>query len=51
VQGGKIERRAVTLGAEHGSDVEVMAGVSVGDSLVLRGPEGLHEGEAVEIKP
>jgi RND family efflux transporter MFP subunit len=50
VKDGKIERRAVTLGAEHGSDVEVMAGVSPGDSLVLRGPEGLHEGEAVEIK-
>lgn len=50
VKDGKIERRAVTLGVEHGSDVEVMAGVSPGDSLVLRGPEGLHEGEAVEIK-
>ena len=50
VKDGKIERRAVTLGAEHGSDVEVMAGVSPGDSLVLRGPEGLHEGQAVEIK-
>jgi RND family efflux transporter MFP subunit len=50
VKDGKIERRAVTLGAERGTDVEVMAGVSTGDSLVLRGPEGLHEGEAVEIK-
>src|ERR1700722_7089363 len=50
VKDGKIERRAVTLGAEHGSDVEVMAGVSPGDSMVLRGPEGLHEGQAVEIK-
>lgn len=50
VSDGKIERRAVTLGAEHGNDVEVMAGVSAGDSLVIRGPEGLHEGQAVEIK-
>jgi RND family efflux transporter MFP subunit len=50
VKDGKIERRAVTLGAEHGSDVEVMAGVTPGDSMVLRGPEGLHEGQAVEIK-
>jgi RND family efflux transporter MFP subunit len=50
VKDGKIERRAVTLGTEHGSDIEVMAGVSPGDSLVLRGPEGLHEGQAVEIK-
>jgi RND family efflux transporter MFP subunit len=50
VRDGKIDRRAVTLGAEHGSDVEVTAGVSAGDSLVIHGPEGLHEGQAVEIK-
>jgi len=50
VKDGKIERRAVTLGAEHGSDVEVMAGISAGDSLVIHGPEGLHEEQAVEIK-
>jgi RND family efflux transporter MFP subunit len=50
VREGKVERRAVSLGAEHGSDVEVMAGVSPGDTLVVRGSEALHDGQAVEVK-
>lgn len=46
----KLERRAVSLGAERGSDVEVMAGISPGDMLVVHGGEGLREGQAVEVK-
>ncbi|HEX7288375.1 MAG TPA: efflux RND transporter periplasmic adaptor subunit, partial [Candidatus Angelobacter sp.] len=45
-----LERRAVTLGAERGSDVEIMAGVAPGDMLVVRGAEGLREGQTVEVK-
>lgn len=47
----KIERRGVTLGSERGSDVEIMAGVNSGDSLVARGPENLQDGETVRISP
>jgi RND family efflux transporter MFP subunit len=50
VRDGKVERRAVSLGAEHGSDVEVMAGISPGDSLVVKGAETLRDGQAVETK-
>ena len=50
VRDGKLERRAVNLGAQHGSDVEVMAGVSPGDSLVVRGPEALRDGQSVQIR-
>jgi RND family efflux transporter MFP subunit len=46
----KLERRAVSLGAERGSDVEIMAGISPGDLLVVRGGEGLREGQTVEVK-
>ena len=46
----KLERRAVSLGAERGSDVEVMAGISPGDKLVVGGAENLHDGQAVEVK-
>jgi RND family efflux transporter MFP subunit len=46
----KLERRAVSLGAERGSDVEVIAGISPGDMLVVHGGEGLREGQAVEVK-
>ncbi len=50
VHEGQLERRAVTLGAEHGSDVEVLAGVVPGDTLVVRGAENLRDGQAVEVK-
>jgi RND family efflux transporter MFP subunit len=50
VRDGRVERRAVNLGAMRGDDVEVMAGVSQGDRVVVRGPESLHDGQVVEIK-
>jgi RND family efflux transporter MFP subunit len=50
VREGKLERRAVSLGAQRGSDVEVIAGVSPGDSLVTKGSETLRDGQAVEVK-
>lgn len=50
VNQGKLERRAITVGAERGSDVEVMAGVSPGETLVVRGAEGLRSGQTVEVK-
>ncbi|MBZ5531799.1 MAG: efflux RND transporter periplasmic adaptor subunit [Acidobacteriia bacterium] len=50
VKDRKLERRAVSLGAEHGSDVEIMAGLSPGDNVVVRGGEGLREGQSVDVK-
>ena len=50
VRDGKLERRAVSLGKEHGSDVEVLAGVSPGDTLVVKSAEALREGQSVEVK-
>jgi multidrug efflux pump subunit AcrA (membrane-fusion protein) len=50
VKGDKAERRAVTVGGNRGSDTEVLAGVGVGDTLVVRGPENLHDGQTIEIK-
>ena len=47
---GKVERRAVSLGTDRGTDVAVLAGVSPGDSLVVKGPESLHDGDKVEIR-
>jgi RND family efflux transporter MFP subunit len=47
---GTLERRAVSVGSVRGSDVEIAAGVSPGDKVVVRGPEGLHDGERVKVK-
>jgi RND family efflux transporter MFP subunit len=50
VRDQKLERRAVSLGAERGGDVEIVAGVVPGDKLVVGGAEKLREGQVVEIK-
>jgi RND family efflux transporter MFP subunit len=50
VRDQKLERRAVSLGAERGSDVEILAGLVPGDKLVVSGADKLHEGQAVEVK-
>ena len=50
VREGRLERRAVALGGVRGSDVEVMAGVNEGDIILLKGPEGLRDGQRVKTK-
>jgi RND family efflux transporter MFP subunit len=50
VRDQKLERRAVSLGAERGGDVEIMAGLAPGDKLVVSGSDKLREGQEVEVK-
>ncbi len=50
VKENKAERRAVTLGGKRGVDTEVLAGVAVGDTVVVTGPANLHDGQSVQIK-
>ena len=47
---GVVERRAVKLGLEIGADVEVTAGLSPGDKVVVEGPAGLRDGQRVKVK-
>src|SRR5688572_26137123 len=44
VRDGKVERRAVTVGATRGDEVTIDAGVSGGDRVVVEGPDSLAEG-------
>jgi RND family efflux transporter MFP subunit len=50
VKNDRIERRAVAVGNTQGGETEIMSGIAAGDSVVLKGPAGLHDGQAVEIK-
>jgi HlyD family secretion protein len=50
VKDDKAERRAVTLGGIRGSDTEVIAGVGIGDTVVVKGPENLRDGQSVAIR-
>ena len=46
-RGGMVERRAVTTGVEDGGDVEVLAGLSAGERVVVEGPVELADGDRV----
>ncbi len=50
VRENRLERRAVALGGNRGTDIEVMAGVNQGDTVLVKGPDGLREGQRVKIK-
>jgi RND family efflux transporter MFP subunit len=47
---GVLERRAVGLGLEIGTDVEVTAGLDAGDRVVVGGPAELRDGQRVKVK-
>ena len=50
VRDGRIEQRAIKTGGTVGSDVAVLAGLEVGDVVVLRAAKELREGQAVRVK-
>jgi RND family efflux transporter MFP subunit len=50
VKDDKLERRAVTLGENRGSDIEITAGLAVGDTVVVSGPTDLRDGQSVAVK-
>jgi RND family efflux transporter MFP subunit len=47
---GALQRHAVTVGPARGSDVEILAGIQPGAQVVVKGPEGLSDGQAVQLK-
>ena len=48
-QSGTVEHRPVSLGAENGDTVEVLAGVSPGERVVVTGPADLAHGARVAL--
>lgn len=50
VKDNHAERRAVKVGENHGTQTEIMAGLAAGDSVVVRGPADLKDGQAVEVR-
>src|SRR5438105_7862824 len=49
LKNNKAERRAVTVGGNRGSESEILAGVNAGDTVIVKGPDDLHDGQAVEV--
>ncbi len=47
VHGETVERRTVTTGLEDGGDIEVLAGLSAGERVVVEAPPALASGDRV----
>ena len=47
VRDGRVQRRAVRLGDQRGSEVFVLSGLVEGDRVVVEGPEGIEDGAEV----
>src|SRR5271170_3302781 len=50
VKEDRLERRAVSIGGTRGTDAEIFAGVNAGDTVVVKGPANLRDGQPIEIK-
>jgi RND family efflux transporter MFP subunit len=50
VKNDTLERRAVTTGEARGSDVEITAGLQPDMLVVVNGPDGLRDGQAVQVQ-
>jgi RND family efflux transporter MFP subunit len=50
VDDGTVDRRAVSVGRDTGSDVEIIAGVQPGERVVVSGLEDLADGQKVRIR-
>jgi len=50
VKNDHLERRAVAVGNTQGSQTEIMSGLAAGDSVVVKGPANMQDGQAVQIK-
>lgn len=48
---GKVELRAVRLGRDFGQKIEILAGVDLGDRIVINPPESLKNEDIVLAKP
>ena len=50
VEDDTLDRRVVSVGRSVGTDIEIMAGVVPGDRVVVSAPEGLTDGQRVQVK-
>jgi membrane fusion protein (multidrug efflux system) len=50
LKGGRLERRAVTVGEKKNGDVEVVSGVAAGETVVTGGAAKLRDGQRATVK-
>ena len=50
VKGEHVERHAVKVGTTNGAQTQILAGLALGDSVVVGAPANLKDGDAVAIR-
>jgi HlyD family secretion protein len=50
VRDRRVERRAVTVGAAEGDQVEIVSGLNAGEQVVVEGPAAMNDGDKVTVK-
>jgi RND family efflux transporter MFP subunit len=50
VKDNHAERRAVTLGDTRGGEAEIIGGLTVGDTVIVKGPPDIRDGQSVEVQ-
>jgi RND family efflux transporter MFP subunit len=50
VRDKRVERRAVTVGAAEGDQVEIVSGLTAGEQVVVEGPAAMNDGDKVTVK-
>ena len=49
VKDNHAERRAVTLGSTRSGDAEIIGGLAAGDTVIVKGPPDIRDGQSVAI--
>jgi RND family efflux transporter MFP subunit len=50
VKENRAERRAVTVGNTRGGDAEIIGGLTAGDTVIVKGPPDIRDGQSVEVR-
>jgi RND family efflux transporter MFP subunit len=48
---GRVVMKAVTIGRDYGSDIEIVQGLAADDKVILSPPDSLTDGAAVRVAP
>jgi HlyD family secretion protein len=50
VKESRAERRAVTLGNNRGGNAEIIGGLAEGDTVIVKGPADIRDGQSVAVR-
>jgi HlyD family secretion protein len=50
VKDNRAERRAVSLGNTRGGEAEIIGGLTAGDTVIVKGPPDIRDGQSVAIR-